>query len=237
MPCATLALLLSITHLHMNTALVIGATGLVGKTLTTFLLNHSQFVAVKTFVRKASGLQHPKLKEHIVNFEEPAQWQHLLSGTHLFACMGTTMKQAGSKEAQYRVDFEYQFQAAAAALANGVTHLSLISSQGANSSSNIFYLRIKGQLEEAVKKLGFAHTSIVRPSLLVGDRDVKRRGEKWWAAILHFFNALGLFKKYMPITDVQVAKAMIAVALTPRVKDFVILEADELFLLSSGNGG
>lgn len=228
-----LGLLLSMTHLRMNTALVIGATGLVGKTLTTFLLNHHQFTAVKTFVRKPSGLQHPKLKEHIVNFEEPAQWHHLLTGTHLFACMGTTIKQAGSKEAQYRVDFEYQYQAAHAAVTNGVAQLLLISSQGANSASNIFYLRIKGELEEAVKKLGFAHTSVVRPSLLVGEREVKRQGEKWWAAILHFANALGLFKKYMPITDVQVAKALVLLAVKPRQEVFTILEADQLFQLSA----
>lgn len=233
MPCAVLALLLAITHLRMNTALVIGATGLVGKTLTTFLLNHTEFTAVKTFVRKTSGLQHPKLKEHIVNFEEPAQWHHLLTGTHLFACMGTTIKQAGSKEAQYRVDFEYQFQAAKAAAENGVVHLLLISSQGADSASNIFYLRIKGELEIAVKQLSFTHTSIVRPSLLVGEREVKRQGEKWWAAILHFTNALGLFKKYMPITDVQVAKALIVLAIQPSKEAFSILEADQLFQLSS----
>ncbi|RYF80745.1 MAG: semialdehyde dehydrogenase, partial [Chitinophagaceae bacterium] len=96
-------------------ALIIGATGATGKDLLQLLLQKPSVQQVTIFVRKPVAINHPRLQVHIINFDEPASWQHFVKGDVLFSCLGTTLKAAGSKEAQWKIDFDYQYQFALAA--------------------------------------------------------------------------------------------------------------------------
>lgn len=135
-------------------AIVIGSTGLVGKQLIEQLLEDARFDRVGSFVRRPSGRTHPKLDEHVVDFRAPDAWASQVTGDVLFSALGTTLKQAGSKEAQYEVDYTFQFRTAQAAAKNGVKEYVLVSSASASASSMVFYSRIKGELERDTQKLG-----------------------------------------------------------------------------------
>ena len=111
----------------MKKAIVIGATGLIGKHLTKMLLDNPAYSTIKVFARKSSGINHPKLEEHIVNFDEIAKWKSNITGDELFSAMGTTIKKAGSKEAQFKIDVTYQYECAKAAAENGVKSYFLVS--------------------------------------------------------------------------------------------------------------
>lgn len=195
------------------TALVVGATGLVGKELVALLLRHLSFGKVVAFVRRSSGTIHPRLEEHVVNFDEPSTWSHLVAGDILFSALGTTIRDAGSQEAQYRVDHHYQFAFAKAAANNGVSKYVLVSSVGANASSSFFYTRMKGELERDVQKLGFKQIDLMQPSLLDGERAKKRILEKVSIAATSFLNKVGILKKYRPVKGEVVAAAMVHCAL------------------------
>jgi len=124
---------------------VIGASGLVGKELVKQILDHDEFEKVRIFVRRPSGINHPKLEEQIIDFEQPDSWRPLVKGDVLFSTLGTTIKTAKTKENQYRVDFTYQYEFAKAASENGVPNYLLVSSMGADPKSSVFYSRIKGE--------------------------------------------------------------------------------------------
>lgn len=191
-------------------AIILGSTGLVGSCVLKQLLENKEYAEIITLNRRPSGISHTKLKEHLVDFEQPATWQDIVRGDVLFSCLGTTIKAAGSKQAQYRVDYTYQFQTAQAAAANGVQKFSLVSSAGADSASKMFYSRIKGELDENVQELDFKIVRILRPSLLVGKRVEKRAGEE--LAYLLGRTLLPLIpglRKYKPIPAETVARALI----------------------------
>lgn len=193
-----------------KTAIVIGATGLIGRHLTEMLLENEGYGVVKVFVRRTLGMESPKLEEHLVDFDEIETWKGRLTGDELFSAMGTTRKQAGSKEAQYKVDFGYQYETAKAASENGVDNYFLVSSSGANPGSSSFYLRTKGELEEKIKALPFKRIAFFRPSILQGERSEKRPGEqlgiKFMSGIIRIVPPL---RKYRPIHGKVVAHAMI----------------------------
>ncbi len=213
-----------------KTAVVIGATGLVGKALLVQLLEDKRYKKVVTFSRRDPGLESPKLELHLINFAEKAEWEHLVKGDVLFSALGTTMKQAGSKEAQYLVDYTFQHQFATAAVQNGVKSLVLISSTGADARSRYFYMRIKGELDRDVQKLKFENTHILRPGPLTGEREQPRGGDGFLKFSMSILNGIGLFKKYKPISGEDVAKAMRkAASKTPRRA--VIYEALQVFEL------
>ena len=214
----------------MKKALVIGATGMVGEALLQQLLQSESFSHVSIFVRKSTGIVHAKLTEWVVDFDEPTLWEQLVQGDVLFSCMGTTLKAAGSKQAQYRVDFSYQYSMARIAARNGVTHYVLVSSAGANAGSSNFYLSMKGELDNAVKALPFTKCVIIRPGQLYGNRRQKRVFESIAIDLMMFFNRVGLFKKYRPIHATQVAQAMIHTAVSEKEGIFTL---DELFDLCS----
>ncbi len=197
-----------------KTALLFGATGLVGHHLLEFLLLHGAYARVHTFGRRPMAMTHPKLVHHVVDFDNPAYFKALLKGDDLFLCMGTTRARAGSKEAFYKVDFTYNFQAAQAAASNGVNQLLLVSSVGADSESVFFYSRVKGELEEAVKKLPFWAIHIFQPSVLLGQRNENRWGEEIAGKLGKVIDGLtgGMLKKYRPIEADVVAKAMVSAA-------------------------
>ena len=193
----------------MRTAIVLGATGLVGKQLLRQLLADKRFVKVKVFVRRNTGLAHSKLESYVVNFDNPVLWQHLVTGDVLFSTLGTTLRKAGSQEAQYKVDYTYQYQMAKIAVENGVKIYVLVSAAFSSPDAGVFYSRIKGELERDVAKLAFKSIHIIRPGVLAGRREKTRWGEKLGAAGSRLVSLLPGLKKYRPVKDLEVARAMI----------------------------
>ncbi|WP_449387302.1 NAD(P)H-binding protein [Chryseobacterium lineare] len=189
-------------------ALVIGATGATGKDLVNQLLQDKDFEEVNIFVRKPIDIQNEKLKAHVVNFENPEEWKDKVKGDVAFSCLGTTLKAAGSKEAQRKVDFDYQYEFAKAAKENNVDDYILVSSYGAHPKSKIFYSKMKGELEEAVKKLHFEKITIFKPGMLER-KDSDRAGEVLGSRIIKFANKLGLLESQKPLPTDVLAKAMI----------------------------
>ena len=212
-----------------KTAVIIGATGLVGNELLKKLLQSAYFSNVIALSRRALSIRHPKLVNHIIEFDELTQYAALFKGDVFFSCLGTTKKQAGSIAAQRRVDFDYQFIAAQLAASNGVQHYCLVSSSGANAHSTSPYLKMKGQLEQQVVPLAFNKISIFQPSLLIGERDHFRLAEKIGSVILPLLTKIGFLKRYKPITGKQVALKMLAVSLEQKeTQKYYVL--DELFI-------
>ncbi|HBX67596.1 MAG TPA: NADH-quinone oxidoreductase subunit F, partial [Balneolaceae bacterium] len=179
-----------------KTAIVIGATGLVGSHLLNQLLEDDRYQKVKVFHRRSTGIEHEKLEEHIINFDDIDSWKSRLTGDELYSALGTTIKKAGSQEAQYTIDYTYQYETAKAAAENGVNKYSLCSSTGADSSSKVFYSRLKGELDDAVKKLPFEVITIMRPSILAGERDESRLGESIGMFFMKIFTKIPGLKKY-----------------------------------------
>ncbi|CAA7390232.1 NAD(P)H-binding protein [Chryseobacterium fistulae] len=189
-------------------ALIIGATGATGKDLVNQLLNDKDFEEVAIFVRKTIDIQHEKLKIHVVNFEKPEEWKNRVKGDVVFSCLGTTLKDAGSKDAQRKVDFDYQYEFAKAAKENQVEDYILVSAYGANPKSKIFYSKMKGELEEAVKRLHFNKITIFKPGMLER-KDSSRTGEVLGSRIIKFANKIGLLESQKPLPTDILAKAMI----------------------------
>ena len=189
-------------------ALVIGATGATGKDLVKQLCQDSDFDEIDIFVRRRSDFHHEKVKAHLVDFDHPEEWKHLVKGDVAFSCMGTTLKSAGSKENQKVIDYDYQFNFAKAAKENNVQDYILVSAYGASPDSKIFYSRIKGELEEAVKNLKFEKTTIFKPGMLER-KNTDRNGEVFGLKIIKFLNKFGLFKSQQPLPTEVLAKAMI----------------------------
>lgn len=197
----------------MKTAIVLGATGLIGKHLTEKLLSDEDYSKVKTFTRRRIEIDHPKLEQHIVNFDRIDEWKNNIRGEVLFSAMGTTIKKADGRAAQYKIDYTYQYEFAEAAAENGVGKYCLVSSAGANPRSKNFYLRIKGELENKISELAFGNISIFRPSLLLGKRDEKRFAEELGAMFLEpVTRFIPLLRKYRPVKAETVAKYMIDIA-------------------------
>lgn len=189
-------------------ALVIGATGATGKDLVNQLLNDKDFEEVDIFVRKPVNIENERLRVHVVNFEKPEEWKEMVKGDVAFSCLGTTLKDAGSKEAQKKVDFDYQYQFAKAAKENNVEDYILVSAYGASPKSKIFYSKMKGELEEAVRQLHFNKITIFKPGMLER-KDSGRTGEVLGSRIIKFANKLGLLESQKPLPTDILAKAMI----------------------------
>lgn len=188
-------------------ALVIGATGAVGKVLVRQLLCDDYFSEVVIFIRKEWDIQHPKLITHIVDFEKMPDWAYLIGGDVAFSCLGTTLKQAGSKQNQWHIDYDYVIQFARYAKDNNVKNFVLLSAKAASSNSIFFYSKMKGRLERAILNVGFDNTIILRPGLLLRP-GTNRIGERIAAKILSFFNSMKLFMSNKPIEVVKVANRM-----------------------------
>lgn len=208
-------------------ALVIGATGAVGKDLVDMLLKDDSFESVSVFVRRPLGFENPKLTVHVIDFDHPEQWRPLIRGDVLFSCLGTTIKAAGSQDAQWKVDYTYQYEAAKAARENGVETYVLVSSIGATPKSKIFYTRMKGELEEAVKQLGFPACFILQPPSLVR-KGSDRFGEKAGVVMLKAFNAIGLMRAWTPMPTEEVAAAMVRLAKSGRRATETVVAQDIL---------
>ncbi len=193
-------------------AAVFGSTGLIGNQLLQLLSDNKNYIKVLAYMRKpASNLPVKVSAVELTNdFALPADVDDV------YVCIGTTMKKAGSKEAFLKVDFELVQTIAQQAKAAGAKRLLVVSSIGANAESSNFYLRTKGQMEEAVKQYGFALCGIVRPSLLLGKRNEFRFGEKVGVFFYKVFGFIfvGPLRKYKGIYAVDVAKSMVMLALS-----------------------
>jgi uncharacterized protein YbjT (DUF2867 family) len=211
------------------TALVIGATGATGTELVAQLIEDDRFNSVVVFSRRAVGVSHPTLTCHIVDFDNPQSWSDLVKGDVLFSALATTLKQAGSQQAQYKIDYTYQYQTAATAAANGVHTYVLVSAMGANPHSWLFYPRIKGQLDKAVASLPFKQIHIFRPGFLLRQPDKIRPMEKIGVAIVNGLNKLGLLKSQKPLPVALLAQKMRSVLLKPAAPQFQVYSLDTIF--------
>jgi uncharacterized protein YbjT (DUF2867 family) len=192
----------------MKTALIIGATGVTGAPLLKELLEDNQYGKVIAFTRSKISYEHAKLVNELVDFDLVEEWAARLQGDDLFSAMGTTLKQAGSKEAQYKVDYHYQAKVAKRASDNGVSRLFLVSSPNAKASSPIFYSRIKGELEDYVAALNFKNVIYFRPSLIVGDRPDNRIGEKVGISAMNVVTKFPFMSKFRSIEGAELAQAI-----------------------------
>ncbi|MFV8325575.1 NAD(P)H-binding protein [Flavobacterium sp. ZS1P14] len=211
----------------MKTASIIGSTGLVGSKLLNLLLESPHYAKVITFDKRDTGIIHPKLTQHIIDFDKPESYRELVVGDDFFCTIGTTIKKAGSKKAFRKVDFEYPRQFAAFALQNKVKQFLIISSLGADPNSGNFYLKTKGEIEDFLKDCNFESVAVLQPSLLLGDRAEFRLGEKAGAFFMKTLSFLfvGNLKKYKPIESETVAKALFAIA-EKNNKGFQIYESN-----------
>jgi uncharacterized protein YbjT (DUF2867 family) len=172
----------------MKTALIAGATGLVGSQLLSILLESNYYSRVKALVRKPIPFEHPKLEQIIVDFDNPDN--ALLVADDVFCCLGTTIKKAGSRENFKKVDLEYPIQLAKATFSNGTKKFALVSAMGSNTKSMFFYNRIKGEVEKKLQTIPFETILIVRPSLLLGKRTEIRFGEEMGKVFMILFGFL-----------------------------------------------
>ncbi len=218
---------------ELKRASIIGATGLVGRELVRRLLADERYGTVRVFVRRTTGIEHKKLDERIVDFDQPDSWSDELQGDEFYSAMGTTIKQAGSKENQYRIDYTYQFEAARAAAENGVASCLLVSAAGANSKSLVFYSRTKGELEDAVTALSFSRIAFFQPSLLLGQREVPRTAERCTEIALKAVDWIPGIRRYRAIPAKTVGAAMVTVANRPDSERVTVHTLDELFQLAS----
>lgn len=192
-------------------ATIIGATGATGRDLLNALLRDDSFRQIHIFVRRAPDLQHEKLQVHVIDFDQPAQWRQLVKGDVLFSCLGTTLKAAGSQEAQWKIDYEYQYEFARAARDNGVQHHVLVSSGFASPNARFFYTRMKGRLEAAVKALDFEKLTIFNPPVLVR-KNSDRAAEVAGVTFIRYLNKIGMLRTQRPLPTEILAQAMINAA-------------------------
>ncbi len=216
----------------MKSALIIGATGLVGKNVVYQLLNSNEYSKIILLVRSELPIHNNKLEQHVINFENLSTYKNLFEVDEIFCCLGTTIKKSKTKEAFKKVDYEYTYQAAQIAKSMGATHCLMVSALGANKYSNIFYNNVKGMAEDDVSKLGFLCTSIFRPSLLTGSRSEFRLSEWIGIMIMKPFSLFlkGKLKKYALVSGEDVAKAMVKGASLNRAGKH-IYEGDKMFNL------
>lgn len=208
-------------------ALVIGATGSTGEFLVDELLADKEYTSVTVFVRRATGKQHPKLIEQIIDFSAIDSYKHLIVGDVFFSCLGTTLKAAGSKKNQTKIDFDIPLTFAGLAKENGVPCFVLLSAYGASSESRVFYSQIKGKLEDKIAALNFEQYIIFKPGLLLR-KNTDRFAEKMMGSILNMFNSIGLFKKFKPLPTSLLAEKL---AKSPKVlsKGTHVILLDEIF--------
>ncbi|HRG24480.1 MAG TPA: NAD(P)H-binding protein [Chitinophagaceae bacterium] len=191
-------------------ATIIGSTGLIGTHLLNLLINNPDYSTVRILIRRPVEFSHPKLEKKLVDFNDMESFRLALEGTEvIFCCIGTTMKKMkGDKEAYRKIDYDIAVQAAQLGKACGCEKFVLVSAVGADSNSRNFYLKLKGETEEAVQASGIESVYILRPSLLIGNRKEFRAGEKLATWLMPLFAFL-LPARYRPVKASEVAKAMV----------------------------
>lgn len=222
---------------NMKTALLLGATGLVGSHLLELLLQDQEYERVTIFVRNQVETSHSKLRQIALNdFQQMTEYETEFLVEDVFCCLGTTIKKAKTKERFKQVDFTYPLLGAELAKKAGVKRYLLISSMGADVQSRFFYNRVKGETEKAIQGLGLPSFLIFRPSLLLGKRKEFRLGEKLSAVITQPLSFLfkGILFKFHPIPAKEVALVMHKMAQT-YLPGTQIFENDQILKLVPKN--
>ena len=217
----------------MKTAIIAGSTGLIGSQLLKNLLESNQYDKIIALVRKEIPINSPKLKQVIVDFNKLQLINDYLKCDDVFCCLGTTIKKAGSQAEFYKVDFQYCLNLAIESHKNGASNFYLVTALGANANSKVFYNMVKGKLENEINNIGFNSFYIFRPSLLLGNRNEFRLGEKIMQMIMKPFSKLmfGSMKKYAAIESKQVAKAMYCLAVSNNKTGKQIITNEQMLAL------
>jgi uncharacterized protein YbjT (DUF2867 family) len=199
-----------------KTALVVGATGLIGGHCVRLLLDHDAYEQVKILVRRPVEISHPKLSVIIADFDDMECHAGDLAADDVFCALGTTIGKAGSEEAFRKVDFDYTIKIASLLEHANARQFLLVSAMGANPRSKVFYNRVKGDVEEALRRIPFETIQVFRPSMLLGKRKEWRTGERIGGAVMSVLNPafFGSMKKWRAIEASSVARAMIIAAQT-----------------------
>ncbi|GAA4337689.1 oxidoreductase [Mucilaginibacter gynuensis] len=192
-------------------AIIAGASGLIGSYLLNLLLQHADYDEVVILVRKELPVQHKKLLQVVVDYDDLSAHKQLITGHVVFCCLGTTKAKTPDESEYRKIDHDYPLLLAQLAANNGVKHYHLVSAIGADSKSGNFYLKTKGEAEEGIFKTNIASRHIYQPSLLTGDRKEPRLAEKIFTVLMKVFNPLliGGLKKYRSILALTVAQAMV----------------------------
>lgn len=198
-----------------KTAIIIGATGLVGSDLLSLLLESDKYERVISVGRRLSGQKHCKLDEVVTSLEKISTIELEGNIDHAFCCLGTTMKKAGSKQAFFKVDYSYVMEFAKLVKKHGVNNFSVVSAIGADSESMFYYNQVKGKMEEALADFEFQSLNIFRPSLLLGDRKEARLGEDIGKLMNSVFAPV-IPKKYKGIHSEAVATVMLTLSDEPQ---------------------
>lgn len=200
-------------------ALVAGSTGLIGSQLLELLLDDSYYSKVIAISRKPLSFSNAKL-ENVVMEASDLKNHSELKADDVYCCLGTTIKQAKSKEAFRKIDYEYPLALASLLKANGASQFLLVSALGSDKNSGIFYNQVKGEVEEAIGRVGYAGYHIFRPSLLIGPRKEARAGEEAAKVVYKIFGFL-IPAKYKGIESIKVARAMLNFAKENKTGEFI----------------
>lgn len=204
-----------------RTALVAGATGLVGGECLQQLLASPEYSRVIVVTRRPLATASRKLHEVVIDFAELEGARSRLRADHVFCALGTTIRKAGSQDKFREVDFDYPRRLAELALAAGATHFSLVSALGASAASRVFYSRVKGELEDEVRGMDWPSLCLLRPSVIAGDRQESRPIERLMEHALRFAP-----RRWRPVPARDIAAAMIATALQGKAGLTVLESAD-----------
>ena len=217
----------------MRSALLVGASGLVGSRLLTRLLAHPEYERVTAWVRRPVSLEIHKFAQVVVDFERLQEHAQDGSADDVYVALGTTIKNAGSKAAFRRVDHDYPLEVARIVLRQGAKRFLMVSALGADAQSRMFYNRVKGEVETDIRALGLPKVWFLRPSLLIGDRVVPRSGERIGIAVGKVLAPflIGPLRRYRPVAADAVAAAMIYAA-TRDVRPGVV-ESEEIARLAA----
>jgi uncharacterized protein YbjT (DUF2867 family) len=204
-------------------AIIIGATGLVGNLILKEVLADNDFSEVRIFVRRSTGIIHPKLKEFVTPMKDINPLSSEIQGDVLFNALGTTIKQAGSKEEQQRIDRDLPKAFARIASENGVKIMVNVSSAGASMSGG-FYLKTKAEMEKGTESYFPGNAYYFRPGLLVGERKEYRFAEKIANAVMKVIDPvlIGSAKKYRSMPAEKLAKAMVGLSKNPSGKQSIL---------------
>jgi len=216
---------------ELKSAIVFGATGLIGNFVVKQLLDDRRYSKVRLLSRKLIDLKHDKLEQHVVNFDNLLSFRALVKADHVYCCFGTTIKKAGSQKEFIKIDHDIPLRISKFANENGAVYFALVSSLGANSASSNFYCNVKGLLEDNVKEQFKEKIGIFRPSLLLGEREELRRAERIGQRLFPLLNPLllGRLKRYKAIKAETVAQAMITIAF--RDTELTVFESEEIALM------
>jgi len=217
----------------MKTALIFGSSGLIGSHLVRLIIKNNNYNKIKLFTRSETTISNSQIEIIKIDFNNLEKHKESINGDDCFFCIGTTRKNTPDKNEYIKVEYNIPVEVAKIAKENSVNSFTYVSSLGANPNASGLYLKNKGQAEEALKELNFPKLSIMRPSILLGNRTENRIGEKIGIFIMKSFSPffLGKMRKYKPIKVENVAKAMINVVENNYQK--IIFESDKIMEISS----